>query len=72
MAVDLHRLLEGMREDVREVGEKMATAEQVRRLEDRLTEVDRRVTEHAPAVGAVPELKAKVEALEKTAVRAET
>ncbi|WP_223644403.1 hypothetical protein [Corallococcus sp. EGB] len=66
MAVDLHRLMEGVQTEVRGVGERMATAEQVRRLEDRIMEVDRRVTEHAPAVGAVPGLAAKVEALEKS------
>ena len=71
MAVDLHRLMEGVQTEVRGVGERMATAEQVRRLEDRIMEVDRRVTDHAPVVGAVPGLAAKVDALEKSAVRAE-
>ncbi|NOK32351.1 hypothetical protein HMI49_03935 [Corallococcus exercitus] len=71
MAVDLHRLMEGVQTEVRGVGERMATAEQVRRLEDRIMEVDRRVTDHAPMVGAVPGLAAKVDALEKTAARAE-
>ncbi|NNB89933.1 hypothetical protein [Corallococcus exiguus] len=66
LAVDLHRLLEGVSENVRDVGERMATAEQVNRLEDRITDLDRRVTEHTPVVRAVPELREKVEGLEKS------
>lgn len=69
MTVGLHQLLENVREDLRGVSERRATAEQVRRLEDRVAEVDRRVSEHAPVVGVVPGLAAKVDALEKTAVR---
>lgn len=63
MAVDLHRMLEGVTEGLRDVGERMATAEQVHRLEDRIGDLDRRVTEHTPAVRAVPELREKVEQL---------
>ncbi|CAM3463141.1 hypothetical protein G4177_06200 [Corallococcus sp. ZKHCc1 1396] len=69
IAMDLHRVMENVQLEVRGVGDRMATAEQVRRLEDRVTEVDRRVMEHAPAVGVVPGLVAKVEALEKAAAR---
>ncbi|RKI39184.1 hypothetical protein D7Y27_22505 [Corallococcus sp. AB004] len=63
LAVDLHRMLEGVNEGLRDVGERMATAEQVHRLEDRIGDLDRRVTEHTPAVRAVPELREKVEQL---------
>lgn len=69
MTVGVHQLLENVREDLRGVAERMATAEQFRRLEDRVMEVDRRLSEHAPIVGVVPGLAAKVDALEKTAVR---
>ncbi|NRD60843.1 hypothetical protein HRD49_03695 [Corallococcus exiguus] len=63
MAVDLHRVVEGVHVEVRGIGERMATAEQVHRLEDRIGDLDRRVTEHTPAVRAVPELREKVEQL---------
>ncbi|RKH94501.1 hypothetical protein D7Y15_42645 [Corallococcus sp. AB030] len=66
MAVDLHRVMEGVHVEVRGIGERMATAEQVHRLEDRIGDLDRRVTEHTPAVRAVPELREKVEGLEKS------
>ncbi|MCY1042690.1 hypothetical protein OV208_15300 [Corallococcus sp. bb12-1] len=65
LAVDLHRMLEGVNEGLRDVGDRMATAEQVHRLEDRIGDLDRRVTEHTPAVRAVPELREKVETLDK-------
>ncbi|NTX54611.1 hypothetical protein [Myxococcus sp. CA039A] len=71
-AMDLHRLMESVREDIRGVGERMATAEQVRRLEEkvgqmdeRLADVDRRVTEHKPVVEAMPKLADQVVALQK-------
>ena len=63
MAMDIHRMLEGVNEGLRDVRERMATAEQVHRLEDRISDLDRRVTEHTPVVRAVPELREKMEQL---------
>jgi len=70
-AVDTHRLIESVREDVRALGERMATAEQVRRLEEHvrrvdegLVAVDKRVTAQASVVDAVPKLAERMDDLE--------
>ncbi|MFP2961844.1 hypothetical protein ACLEPN_29625 [Myxococcus sp. 1LA] len=61
MTVGLHHLMEGLREDVRGVSERMATGEQVRRLEDKVEALEKT----AVRTDAQEKLVARVDALEK-------
>jgi|GEM_PF-5338778 len=71
-AVDTHRLIEGVRDELRALAERVATAEQVRRLEEhvrrvdeRVDSVDRRVTEQKSVVETVPKLVERMDELEE-------